>query len=132
MDDATRLGERPPRLLLVDDDERFAAIVGGMLEDDGYHVVGIVTRAVDVPGAAGELAPDLVILDLVLADGDGLMVADWLRQDGHEGPILLFSSLWDRRIEEATLSEGYGYVQKVDGIDALEAAIDATLDEPSV
>jgi DNA-binding response OmpR family regulator len=115
------------RILLVDDDAQFASFVGTMLEDDGYDVVGVVTRATDAPGAAAETAPDLVILDLVMADGDGLTVADWLRADGHEGPILVFSSLWDRRIEEATRSEGYGYVQKADGIEALEDAIESTL-----
>lgn len=99
----------------------------GLLEDDGYEVVGIVNRAVDVPAAAGELAPDLVIIDFVLPDGDGLTVADWLRQDGHDGPILVFSSLFDRRIEQSTLEEGYGYVVKADGLTALEEAIDRSL-----
>lgn len=113
----------PIRLLLVDDDERFAEIVRGLLEDDGYNVVGVVSRAVEVPTAVAELRPDVVVLDLILADGDGLTVADWLRQDGHEVPILLFSSLFDRRINEATVADGYGYVEKARGLDALEAAI---------
>lgn len=115
---------RPTRLLLVDDDERFAEIVRGLLVDDGYHVVGVVNSAVEVPAAVVEFAPDVVVLDLVLPDGDGLEVADWLRQDGHEVPILLFSSLFDRRIGRASLEEGYGYVEKAAGLDALESAIE--------
>ena len=61
----------PTRLLLIDDDARLAAMVADYLRQSGYAV----SHAAD--GAAGMLAlaqfsPDLVILDLMLPDADGL------------------------------------------------------------
>ncbi len=59
------------RLLLIDDDARLTEMVGGYLRRQGFEV--------DVAGtlAAGRerldrLAPDALILDLMLPDGDGL------------------------------------------------------------
>jgi DNA-binding response OmpR family regulator len=66
------------RLLLIDDDARLAAMVGDYLRGHGY--------AVDVAGtlAAGRgLLPqggyDLLLLDLMLPDGDGLELTRELR-----------------------------------------------------
>ncbi len=61
----------PTRLLLIDDDARLAAMVADYLRQSGYAV----SHAAD--GAAGmlalaQLSPDLVILDLMLPDADGL------------------------------------------------------------
>ena len=61
----------PTRLLLIDDDARLAAMVADYLRQSGYAV----SHAAD--GTAGmlalvELSPDLVILDLMLPDADGL------------------------------------------------------------
>lgn len=61
----------PTRLLLIDDDARLAAMVADYLRQSGYAV----SHAAD--GASGmqaltQLGPDLVILDLMLPDADGL------------------------------------------------------------
>jgi DNA-binding response OmpR family regulator len=61
----------PTRLLLIDDDARLAAMVADYLRQSGYAV----SHAAD--GASGmlalaQLSPDLVILDLMLPDADGL------------------------------------------------------------
>jgi DNA-binding response OmpR family regulator len=61
----------PTRLLLIDDDARLAAMVADYLRQSGYAV----SHAAD--GEAGmlalaQLSPDLVILDLMLPDADGL------------------------------------------------------------
>ena len=117
-----------PRLLLVDDDERLAAVVAGLLDIDGYEVVRTITRATEVVAAVAETDPDLIVLDLVLPDGDGLDVADELRATGYERPIVVFSSLFDHRVHATSLSQGYGYVEKVEGLDSLEAAIEEGLD----
>lgn len=124
-----RTGDMPAaRVLLVEDDARFAGVVRSVLDDDGYTVVGVVGTAADVPTAVAEHDPDVVVLDLVLPDGNGLDVADGLHADGASVPVVLFSSLFDQRIARDSLSSGYGYVEKAAGVDALELAIDAALD----
>jgi DNA-binding NarL/FixJ family response regulator len=115
------------RVLLVDDDSRFASVVRTVLETDGYEVVDVIGSAADVDAAVTEHGPDVVVLDLVLADGDGREVAEGLRAAGHDAPVVLFSSLFDRRIALETMASGYGYVEKAAGVEALEMAIDGAV-----
>jgi DNA-binding response OmpR family regulator len=115
-------------VLIVDDDPRFAEIVGAALEDDGYDVVGLVPDAAGVEGAIEHLHPDVVVLDVVLGDGDGVDVAEELREHGEDVPVVLFSSLFDRRLSLVIQQSGFGFVEKAAGPDALESAIDAVVD----
>jgi len=76
------------RILVVDDDERLAAIVRDGLRRHGYTV----DLAVDGPGglAAARLQPpDLVVLDLMLPGLDGVEVCRTLRAAGGPPVIML-------------------------------------------
>ena len=62
--------ERPPRILLVDDEQSIQTLLSYPLRKEGYEVV----QASDGREALerfGETTFDLVILDVVLAEGDG-------------------------------------------------------------
>jgi len=115
------------RVLLVEDDARFAAVVRSVLDDDGYPVVAVIAAGADVPVAVAVHEPDVVVLDLVLPDSNGLDVADALHAHGRRVPVVLFSSLFDQRIARDTMEAGYGYVEKAAGVEALELAIDAAV-----
>jgi DNA-binding response OmpR family regulator len=114
-------------VLLVDDDARFSAIVQSVLEEDGYEVV-VIGSAVEVDLAVVVHEPDVVVVDLVLLDSDGLEVADELRRAGRTTPVIVFSSLFDQRIARDTMAAGFGYVEKAAGLEALELAIEGALD----
>ena len=85
------------RLLVVEDDPATAAFLADNLAADGYEVataagVGEALRAVESRG------PALVILDLMLEDGNGLLLLDRLRSsDGNVArvdpdlPVLVLS-----------------------------------------
>lgn len=71
------------QLLMIEDDTRLAAMVGEYLRQSGYGF----THAAD--GASGLAAlqaspPDLVILDLMLPDMDGLEVCRRIKGNGSE------------------------------------------------
>lgn len=114
------------RVLLVEDDARFAEVVRSVLASDGYDVE-VVADADDIEAAVAARPPDVVVLDLVLPGVDGLQVADELRERGVASPLILFSSLFDQRIGRETMASGYGYVEKAAGVEALEAAIDGVV-----
>lgn len=114
------------RVLLVEDDARFAEVVRSVLASDGYDVE-VVAGADDIEAAVAARPPDVVVLDLVLPGVDGLQVADELRERGVASPLILFSSLFDQRIGRETMASGYGYVEKAAGVEALEAAIDGVV-----
>ncbi len=82
--------ERPPRVLVVEDDEAIAQVLQRSLRMEGYDVKladdGLV--AVEVAGA---FLPDLVILDLGLPGLDGIEVAKRLRESD-DVPILVLTA----------------------------------------
>ncbi len=72
------------RILLVDDEERFARLVQFHLEDSGRYEVRTVARGTEALAAAREFRPDMVLLDVIMPDVDGATVASQIKED----PIL--------------------------------------------
>ncbi len=64
-------GGRRARLLLVEDDEASRAGLSTLLEAEGYVVLAAGTLA-EADAALEGVAPALVILDVMLPDGDGV------------------------------------------------------------
>ena len=86
------MSERPPRVLVVEDDEEIASVLQRSLRTEGYEVAlsGDGIEALDL---SRTFVPDLVILDLGLPGMDGMEVARSLRSDGSEGvPILMLTA----------------------------------------
>jgi DNA-binding response OmpR family regulator len=82
--------ERPPRVLVVEDDEEIALVLQRSLRMEGYDVrlAGDGEAALD---EATSFVPDLVILDLGLPKLDGIEVARRLRA-ADDVPILVLTA----------------------------------------
>jgi len=111
------------RVLLVEDDARFAAALGSGLKRSGYQV-DLAATAAAVPAVP---VCDLVLLDLGLPDGDGLEVCRRLREHSDVGIIMLTA-----RGQEADRVAGLrcgadDYVVKPFGFAELYARIEAVL-----
>ena len=80
-------------VLIVDDHPSFRASARRLLEAAGYEVVGEAEDGAAALAAAGQLRPDLVLLDIRLPDIDGFEVARrLLGADGQTPQIVLTSS----------------------------------------
>ena len=55
------------KILVVEDESEVAETLNILLKKFGYHVVGCETIAEDAIQKAGELRPDLVLMDIGLA-----------------------------------------------------------------
>ena len=55
-----------PRILIVEDDEIVAAVVSKRLTELGYQPVGLAVSGEQAIARAGELRPDLVLMDILL------------------------------------------------------------------
>ncbi len=71
-----------PRVLIVDDHDRFRALARRTLQADGYEVVGEAPDGAGAVAAIAELNPDLVLLDVGLPDVSGLDLARILTESG--------------------------------------------------
>jgi DNA-binding response OmpR family regulator len=79
--------DRPPRVLVVDDEQPIRAVVRGFLEREGMTVA----EAPDGPAAVEEVRaflPDVVVLDIMLPGFDGLEVL--LRIRAFADPLVIF------------------------------------------
>ncbi len=115
------------RILLVEDNAGLAAGLRQNLEFDGYEVA----TATDVSSALAELAvarPDLVILDVMLPDGNGYDLLRRIREHDSTTPVLVLTALSD----EAHKLRGFrlgadDYVTKPFGVLELLARVEALL-----
>lgn len=81
----------PSRLLVVEDDEDLRLVLTDNLESEGYAVTA--TRTLAEARRALALAPyDVVVLDLMLPDGDGHTIARELRQGARPERILMLTA----------------------------------------
>ncbi len=81
------------RILIIDDDERLAAMVVGYLEGAGFRVAAAPTAFEGQQRLKREQF-DALILDLMLPDGDGLEVCRRIRQTS-DVPILMLTARGD-------------------------------------
>lgn len=104
---------RRPRILVVDDGEHDRELYGMMLCYNGFDVVfaGSISSGVEM---ARQYAPDLVLLDLGLPDGNGLELCGRLRHAVERRvPVVVLSGF--RRSELGRTADRYGcadYVEK--------------------
>ena len=92
------------RVMLVEDDARLAELVTEYLS--GYEfAVELVTRGDTALARFKELAPDIVILDLMLPGLDGMIVCRRIR-DQSDVPILILTAREDSYDEVSGLEQG--------------------------
>src|SRR3954463_1354280 len=83
--------ERPPRILLVDDEQPIQTLLSFPLQRDGYEVV-VAADGREALARYEEQRPDLVVLDLMLPRMDGLEVCKRLRAKGETVPIIMLTA----------------------------------------
>src|SRR3954470_17697057 len=115
------------RILVVEDNRNLATGLRNNLEIEGYEVE-VAGDGTSGLALARSLAPDLIVLDLMLPGMDGYRVLKTLREDGIDTPVLILSA----RGEETDKVLGFhlgadDYVAKPFGLLELLARVDALL-----
>ncbi len=98
------------RILIVDDHSGFRASARRMLEAGGFEVVGEADDGAAAVAATGDLAPDLVLLDVQLPDASGIDLAGTLSADG--GPAVILTSSRPADQLDLTDSGALGFIPK--------------------
>jgi len=114
------------RILVVDDERPIRRALEVTLAKAGYNV-GSANDASDAITQAALQPPDLIILDLMLPDGDGADLCKQLR-DWLAAPILLISAVGEEQDKIRALDAGADdYLTKPFGIGELLARVRALL-----
>lgn len=80
------------RVLIVDDHPSFRASARAVLEAEGFEVVGEAEDGPSAVAAASALDPDVILLDVQLADTTGFELCDYLCTQGAIDRVILLSS----------------------------------------
>jgi DNA-binding response OmpR family regulator len=118
---------RLPRVLVVDDDEAIRTALERTLGLEGFAVstVGGGRAALD---AVEDDTPDVIVLDVLMPDLDGVAVTRTLRGHGRQMPILVLSALDEVEDRVAGLQAGADdYLVKPFAVDELVARLHALL-----
>ena len=89
---------RPHRIWVVDDDPELRQLLARYLGEQGYAVRCLETGAqlmARLQGLLGGERPDLLVLDLMLPDEDGLSLLRRLRDGGDLLPVLMLTARAD-------------------------------------
>jgi signal transduction histidine kinase len=104
--------EKPPRLLVVDDDEGLLILMAETLRSEGY-VVDTAGSAKDARARLDRQTPDLMILDLKLPDGSGPALVASLQQDRTAVPFAVVTGRGDEKVAVEVMKQGaLDYVMK--------------------
>ena len=101
------------KILTVEDDTPLLETLVEQLQAEGFVVYGCETISAGRKLVA-EIEPDVILLDVLLSDGDGRDLCRWVRGEGYTMPILMLT----------------GQDSEIDTIDGLEAGANDYIAKP--
>jgi DNA-binding response OmpR family regulator len=114
-------------ILIVDDEYAVARGIQYALEQEGYQV-SVAGSGEEALAVAGELAPDLIVLDVRMPGIDGFETLRRLRADGSKAPVLMLTARDEEMDKVIGLEMGADdYMTKPFGLRELLSRIKALL-----
>ncbi|HLL83773.1 MAG TPA: sigma-54 dependent transcriptional regulator [Longimicrobium sp.] len=124
--------ERPevarPEVVVVEDERNLRELYVDVLSERGLSVIPVES----VGAAEAQLArraPDLLLLDVKLKDGDGLALLDRLRRQGFRSPVIVMTAFGTvERAVQALRAGAVDFLVKPFGNERLVSAVEAALE----
>lgn len=117
------------KVLVVDDEENIVELIRMNLESSGYEVIDAYT-GMEAITKTNSFIPDLILLDLMLPDIDGLQLCQMLRlnEQTKDIPIIMITAKSEESDKVKGLYMGADdYITKPFGIRELEARVKTVL-----
>jgi two-component system OmpR family response regulator len=116
-----------PRVLVVDDDDSIRDLLTMALEHSGYEVV-LAATCHEARNAVERHRPELIVLDVMLPDGDGIDLCRRLRASGLRSPVLFLTArdATSEKVRGLTVG-GDDYLTKPFSLEELVARVRALL-----
>jgi hypothetical protein len=121
------------QIMVVEDERLVALALEQCLKAIGHEVVALVTTGQEAIRKAGELEPDLVLMDIRLkGDIDGIEAATRIH-DSYKTPVVYLTAYSDdNTLERARIAQPYGYVLKPFEEKSLKSAVAMALYTASI
>ena len=117
--------DTPIRVAIVDDHPMFRmGLAAAITEMNGIVVVGEAERADQVAALVADTAPDVLLLDVRLADSSGLEINRWLASEHPTIKVVMLTMSEDQDTAMTALRDGArGYLVKGAGPERVEHAV---------
>jgi DNA-binding response OmpR family regulator len=116
------------KILIIDDEEGFTHMIKLNLETTGKYEVVEENKGSQGVATAKACNPDLILLDIIMPDLDGSVVARQLREDQDTKgiPVVFLTVVVQRKETEGSFSiiGGYPFVAKPVNVEELVGCID--------
>ena len=115
------------RILLVDRHDHFRRLISSILhEEPGLHVVGEASDGLEAVQKTEELKPDLILLDVVLPNLNGIEAARQILKAVPKPKVLFLTQEFELEVVREALKTGaLGYVLKANVVMELLEAVAA-------
>ncbi|MDY7039299.1 MAG: response regulator [Chloroflexota bacterium] len=86
------------RVLIVDDDALMRKMMSDVLTLEGYHVVGEASDGLQGVVLSRQLAPDLVLMDVMMPELDGIEALRQILEEAPQVRVLMVSAQEKRQV----------------------------------
>lgn len=115
------------KVLIVEDEQKIARLLQLELEHKGFKTI-IAVDGMEALDATEEFSPDIILLDIMIPEIDGIEVAKMIREQNDEIGIIMLTALDQIRNKIDGLNSGADdYVTKPFDFDELNARIESLL-----
>lgn len=102
-----------PKVLIVDDNDVMRTLLRALLRDEAYQVVGEARNGLQALEQIASLQPDLVCLDVIMPDLDGLETLRTIRRDYPRVVVVMVTGMASvENVQEALKLGAAGFVIK--------------------
>ena len=100
-----------PKVLVVDDTPFIREFISSTVRESGLNVVGVAESGKDAIKKAKELEPDLIIMDCVMPELDGISSMKTIRNNGISSKFIICATNNQHKIE-AKVNGANGFIRK--------------------
>jgi two-component system chemotaxis response regulator CheY len=100
-------------VFIIDDNEMTRSLLRVIIQGEHYDVVGDAGTAESARLRLRSLRADIICLDVVMPDGNGLELLNWISEKQPNAAVLMVTASTDRSTVEQSLRNGAkGYIVK--------------------